>query len=319
MKIKNYILKFKKEKLVNYKINKKNLKKSIKKINLGIELLRMILSFLIVLVHFYGNKKSKFYFFLFQNLSYYVPCFFFISFYLSYKIFTSRNIEKIKERYTRILIPYMGWPILFWIKNNYLYYIYEIKGNILIKNIYYQILVGCGIHGIFWFLFNLLFISTLFVIIIFLFNNNFIYILFLITILSYIFIYSNYGIFFFNSYQFYPVKHSISPIPKMILYSFTGFFLSSININKTLYKYRIVILFLSGIFLFIIIYKNFHNKVIFFFKGIILDLGILNIFLFFVMIPFDKINNNIIFSILKQITSYTGGIYYLHPNVFHMF
>ena len=60
------------------------------------------------------------------------------------------------------------------------------------------------------------------------------------------------------------MNHSIYPIPKTILYSFTGFFLSSININKTLYKYRTVILFLSGIFLFIIIYKDFHNKAIFF-------------------------------------------------------
>jgi len=175
MKIKNYIFNFKKEALKN-KINEKHLKNSIKKINLGIELLRMILSFLIVLVHFYVNKKSKFYFFLFQNLSYYVPSFFFISFYFSYKPFTSKNVEKIKERFIRILIPYMGWPILFWLKNNYLYYTYEIKENILIKNIYYQLLVGCGIHGIFWFLFNLLFISTLFVIIIFLFNSNYIYI-----------------------------------------------------------------------------------------------------------------------------------------------
>ena len=181
----------------------------------------MILSFLIVLVHFYVNKKSKFYFFLFQNLSYYVPSFFFISFYFSYKPFTSKNVEKIKERFIRILIPYMGWPILFWLKNNYLYYIFKIKENIFIKNFYYQLLVGCGIHGIFWFLFNLLFISILFVIIIFLFNRNYIYILFLITVLSYIFINSEYGIIFFNSYKYVPVIHSISPIPKMILLYFT--------------------------------------------------------------------------------------------------
>ena len=77
MKIKNFILKFKKETLAIYKTKQKNPKKSIHKINLGIELLRMILSFLVVLVHFYENKKSKFYFFLFQNLPYYVPCFFF--------------------------------------------------------------------------------------------------------------------------------------------------------------------------------------------------------------------------------------------------
>ena len=41
-----------------------NSKKEVKKINLGIQLLRMILSFLIVLVHFYRirNSKKKFFF-----------------------------------------------------------------------------------------------------------------------------------------------------------------------------------------------------------------------------------------------------------------
>ena len=37
------------------------------------------------------------------------------------------------------------------------------------------------------------------------------------------------------------------------------------------------------------------------------------------MIPFDKINNKYIFSILKIITSHTGGVYYLHPKVADMF
>lgn len=32
------------------------------------------------------------------------------------------------------------------------------------------------------------------------------------------------------------------------------------------------------------------------------------------MIPFDKFENKNIICILKQISSYTGGVYYLHPK-----
>jgi len=292
-----------------------------KKINLGIELLRMILSFLIVLVHnlSLGISKNKLYLFPRKNLPYYVPSFFLIAFYFSYNLFISRNIGKIKERFIRILIPYMGWPILFFLRNNYVYYRYGIIENISFKNFYYQLLVGCGMYGIFWFLFNLLFHSIFFVIIILLFNKKYLYILFIITFLNYIFAYSSYGFFFFRLYDYVPVGHSICPIPKMILYSLTGFFLSSLNIINKLYNYRLIILTLSGIFLFIFTYYNILSKIKYFYIGIFIDLCILSEFVFFTMIPFDKINNNIIYIILKQITSYTGGIYYIHPNVSQIF
>jgi len=319
MNIKNLSINFKIRKDYNYIINNKNQKKSIKKINLGIELLRMILAILIVMVHTFRIRNEKSLLFIKKNLPYYVPSFSFIAFYFSYNTFISRNDVKIKQRFIRILIPYIGWPTIFWLRNNYIYYRYGIKKNIYLKNFYYQLLIGCGIYGIFWFLFNLLFLSLFFVIIIFLFKKYYLYILFIISILSYIFIYSKFGINFSKLYKLSLIGHSILPIPMMILYSLTGFFFSSINIIKKLYRYRITSLILFGTVLFIILYNNIIYKIKNFYRGIIINLTILSSFIFFALIPFDKINNTIIFSILKQITSYTGGIYYLHPNIFEIF
>lgn len=281
----------------------------------------MILSFLIVLVHFYRirNSKKKIFFYPNKYLPYYVPCFFFISFFFSYNIFISRKHGKIRERLIRILIPYIGWPIIVWLRNNYLYYCYNIKGKTLLKNLFYQLLIGCGVYGSFWYLFNLIFISLFFIIIILLFKKYYLYYLFIISFLLYIFDCSKYCTYLFNRYKKVPVGHSISPIPKMFLHSLTGFFFSSINIFKKYNKYRIHILFLAGTFLFAILYFEILKKTRFYFKRIIINLGILSGFSFFAMLPFDKIKNKNIFSFLKRLTSYTGGIYYLHSIVYHIF
>ena len=41
----------------------------------------------------------------------------------------------------------------------------------------------------------------------------------------------------------------------------------------------------------------------------------MNLFFFFSILPFDKINSKRILIIIKQITSYTGGVYYIHPEI----
>ena len=79
-------------------------------VNLGIEILRMILSFWVITFHYAGNKNKKNYKIL--NTYYHVPTFMIISFYLSNKLFSTLNILKIKQRISRLLLPYIVIPIL---------------------------------------------------------------------------------------------------------------------------------------------------------------------------------------------------------------
>ena len=307
----------KRKKLKKLKIIRvKNENAAKKKINLGIEFLRMILSFLIILVHNFNPNRTKIQSFPIKNLPYYVPFFMLISFYFSFNSLASRNTEKIKQRLIRILFPYMGWPIIFWLHINR-YNIF--KGKVKIKNLYYQLLIGCGIYGVMWFLFNLLFISLFFTIIVFFFKKYFLIVLFIIEIFCYSFHYSKYNKKFWNQFNKIPVHHSIAPIPKNFLFSSTGFFLASENILNKYYKHRILVIFLSGSFLFIMLYRNYIHKINHIYKGIIIDLTGISAFSLFSMIPFDKLNNKKIIFILKQITSYTGGVYYLHPKVAELF
>ena len=116
--------------------------KNKKKINLGIELLRMILTFLIVYIHCYNTTSSnkKLLLFTLLFLEFFVPTFFIISFYFSHKTFESKNINKLKERFKRILIPYIIWPIIFWLKYNFFNILYRKKDKEIFKNLYYQLL-----------------------------------------------------------------------------------------------------------------------------------------------------------------------------------
>lgn len=290
-----------------------------KKIYLGTEILRMILSFLIVVIHLHNKKgiEIKFKSFALLNLDFYVPTFFIISFYFSYKIFVSKNINKIKQRFIRILIPYIIWPTIFWIRYNFLNILNKKKDKEIFKNLYYQLLIGDGFYGIFWFLFNLIFHSLLFSIIIILFFKKYSIILQILFILICIYNFLGYNLYIFSRYK-HSINHSIKPIFECLLYSINGFFLRSINLLEKIDKYKIIIIYLSLIVYAIIKIKKklfiyFYNYHIF-----IIDLVSTSFFIIFSSLPIDKIRNNFLFILIKQITRYTGGVYYLHPEICYL-
>lgn len=161
-----------------------------KSINLGIQLLRMNLAFLIVIIHCHKKKDVDVGFMKFaqHNLKFYVPSFFVISFYFTYNIFSKRNIIKIKQRYIRILIPYIVWPIIFFILYNINISLNGKQEKDIYTKLYYQLLIGCGIHGVFWYLFNLILLSIFFMIIIIIFKKINLFIFFFYILLLYFFI-----------------------------------------------------------------------------------------------------------------------------------
>lgn len=130
-----------------------------KKLYLGIQILRMFFSFHILVFHCINhlNYKSKIIKVILSNVNIDLATFFIISFYFSYNSLISRNILKIKQRINRLLIPYIIWPIIFYGIQNF---INKISANKLIefKLLYYQYILGHGIHIVFWFQFHLIFL-----------------------------------------------------------------------------------------------------------------------------------------------------------------
>lgn len=211
-----------------------------KSTNLGIEILRAYMSFSIVILHFlkYPYNTNNFTKFVFYCQPFYVRIFFLISFYFSYNTFISRNIAKIKERFIRVLIPYIFWPVFIWIWNIINNYKTINRDYMLIqfKSLFLQILIGCDFYPVFWFHFDLIIISIVIIIIIFSFNNYFLFIFEIICPLFYI-INKSWEEFI----SFYKHICSIRPLLESFIYSLSGFFLGAKSTIILLKKKKFII------------------------------------------------------------------------------
>jgi len=287
------------------KTEKKRKKK--KEIYVGIQLLRILFSFHILVFHCINRQmyqyKSKIIKFIINNVGIDLVTFFIISFFLSYKCFSSRNIIKIKQRFKRLLIPYIAWPIIFCIINFQKY---------KFKDLFYQLLIGNGIHFIFWFQFNIIFISLIFSIIIFLSKKRFYMYLFFIGIICYLL--KNYAYYsnFFSNYN-YIVVFPIRPIISSYIYSIFGFYLYTTNITGKLRKYKKKATILCVIILYLYIYyKKLFTPNFLIILNIICSYDLLILFSIF---PFEKLDNTKFNDIIIKLGNYSAGIYYLHPKI----
>ena len=140
----------------------------------------------------------------------------------------------------------------------------------------------------------------------------------IISILISIYNYLGYNDYIFSNYT-HEVEHSIKPLLICLLYSITGFFFGSINLCDKLKKYIIIIIYLALILYHFIKNKEKLVKVFYNYFIFIIDLTSSCMFIIFAILPFDKIKNKTSISCIKQITRYTGGIYYLHYDIMHLF
>ena len=184
-----------------------------------------------------------------------------------------------------------------------------------LKDLKDQLLWGHNFVVQFWFQWNLILITLLYIFIIFLFKNNFLLILQLLAIFSYALQYSEYNKQFYN-FLALENRESLGRLAEMIPYSVTGFSLASYEILIKLQKYKFKTIFFSLIvFCFIEKYEIFSvlNGVAY--SGIKLNVHSISIIFLFFSFPMEKITNIYINKLLFCISSYTAGIFYLHWTV----
>ena len=205
-------------------IKSKNIKREY---NIGIGLLRIILSFMVVIDHFYNkNKLKKYHSFLY----YHIPSFYLLLFYFTYKTLISFNIPKIKLRLERIIIPYFSWCILSWIIKNIYSYTFYLTFRYSLKDCIFNLMHGHLVNVVLWFQ-NILILSTFtFLIIIFIFKNNYILILIILLIISYILQYSGLNRKFFYKYSTVHFRLTYGRFIEAIPNAVTGFIFASFQI-----------------------------------------------------------------------------------------
>lgn len=294
---------------LNYSISTK------KHPNSGIEILKTILTFLILVYHCINPNVSdnKILRILIQIVPFYFSTFFVIFFYFTYNIISSRNITKIKQRFLRIVIPYICWPIIFVfihiISNDK-----KLKLINILRDLFIQLVIGRRIYFVFWFQFNLIIISLIMCIFIFALKKTYLNFFVIIFIISYILEYFGFIELFFEKYN-EDLKRSVGRIIKMMIFSVTGLTLSSIKMLNYLKNYKMKSIFISFSSFLIIVYLKMYLSKYYFLEGIFLDLGAVCLLIGFALLPLEKITNMSIIFLLKQITSYTAGVYYIHLKI----
>lgn len=273
-------------------------------INKGIQILRMLLAYLILEFHCYNIKHTKLQLIIvsYRVHIFCVPTFYVISYYFSYKILKLKNINKIQLRIKKIIIPYIIWPIIFFLINN----------NFSIKNLCIQLLIGKRIYNVLWFQCILIFSFIFLSIITLSLRHNFVYIIQLVGISGYIYINLNNN--FYMKYN--------SEIKILIEDFFRGLFFATIGISISFFgginyfkinRKKSILFSLFILFLikdFFILINKYH-----YLRNLILGLVSISLFILFSTLSSDNNNNKFLNKIIIQITNYTGGIYYLHYKI----
>lgn len=281
---------------------------NINKINLGIQILRVILCFWVISFHTLNSRKINYFLFnITKTKFFHVPCFSFISFFFAYNIFSEINIYKVKQRLQRLIIPYIIWPLIFFFTNN----IFDNNRKISLNDLKIQFILGSQFMIPLWFLFSTIILTIIFFLLSYIFLDNFLFICHLLMVFSYMAQYS----YFHKLFAIYKdnVRFSILGTFSIFPICITGFTIASINFLKILKEYRIKILIFSYISIFFLfkydIFTNLGGH-----KGIMNNIAAISFFFGFYFLPFENINSKLRIIIIKA-TSYTQGIYCLQSQM----
>lgn len=308
-----FILNFNKMEIINKESNSQK--------NLGVQTLRFLLCFWVIVDHCM-NRKTKYSLKIFFELRLHVPCFILISFYFSFNNIYQRKINKIKQRLKRLLIPYYIFPITILLMNNLSFKFFKsgiFDGILTLKDLFTQYIIGYKFIIVFWFQFYLILTSLFFSILSFLSKEKLIELLFIIYIIAYSLRYTNINYNYFSKFT-KSIKYSVGQFAEVMPLSVSGSVIAFFNIFKILEKSRYKSIFYAIVVLcFIFKYDIFVHTKKFGFDGLVLEVGSIATFFLFYLLPLNNISSYLFNTILIILTNYTQGIYCLHLILFHTF
>lgn len=283
-----------------------------KKHNYGISIIRVIMTFEVVLVHCVDFEKCKGIEFkaLEALSSQAVPVFMIMSFFFSYKIFIKNSKFSLYKRIKMLIIPQVGWALL------YFFILYIIDKRTTLCDLAWQIITGHSpkINPTMWFQTSLIILTIFFY---HLFNaykerKTSIIVVIIFACLSLLFQYSeiNYKIFCSLRYELcYPLGRTIEMIP----YASIGILLARFDVLKSLVckKNKQLYYLIPAFFLFYYFEKRIYNPNGFGYQGI---RHIVSDVILFISFGTLRINNKFSKIIIK-VTKHTSGVYYAHRLV----
>ena len=282
--------------------------------NFGLAFLKMILALTVIGSHCFKNSSTNnnIFLFFYKRRRIHVPSFMIMSFYFMQKSLISSNFKLLCRRLIRLGIPYLCWPIIIFFLNNNILNLLGIGKKILLYDLINQLLWGESFIIQFWFQWDLFFITILFFILISFCRKNHLFVLQLLGILSYVLQYSEYNLKFYKKIG----KNCLGRIAEMVPYATTGFTFGTYKTIDYLkkYKYKTFILSLL-IFILTDKYNIFIRPNGIAYSGIKHNIRAICLIFLFSLLSLENIKNKLLFNIIKELSNYTAGIFYLHWTV----
>ena len=280
----------------------------------GLGILKTFLAVLVIAAHQFSRNttKNEIILKIYDNRNIHVPSFFIMSFYFTCHNLLSQNPKKILSRFVRLLIPYIGWPIIIKQTNRIYNQKYKTKFPDSIEILKSQLFWGQEYLDQFWFQWDLIVTTLLFLLIILIFRKNCLFILILILILFY---YCQYSGNYFQKYL--PIqknnKYTILRMFEMVPLGVTGFIIGYFNIINKINKYKFQTLVISCITYHIVNnYQLFRIVKITLYSGIELNIKSICAIFIFSLFPSDKITDKNLQKVFNLLTNYSAGLFYLH-------
>ncbi len=208
--------------------------------NVGLSLLRAFMCFSVILCHFWGNFDTGWRGWLSFFKGYAVPVFMLMSFFLTEKTLMSYDKKKIRKRLERLLIPFVLWPLVYWLVYNIVDLCKSGYGlGCSITDLLWQLFMGHSpkLNVLMWYQFDLIILSLLLAAIIYVFRKNYIHILCACMMAAWLLQYSGWNKLFFGGLRF-EMTYPLGRLAEMFPYAACGFLMAHFGICKKLEKYQ---------------------------------------------------------------------------------
>lgn len=278
-----------------------------KDINIGLNLLRVIMSFAVVRTHFGCGD-------IFGTIA--VPVFMIMSFFFTEKYIIDRDNDKLKNRIERLVYPYILWAVIYWSIYRLSALFFDKHTEVKLSSLLFQIAFGHSgeLNPAMWFHFDLIFFTIFMILMFFAWNNRKHVMLFLAFLVIVFFLaqYSGLNVSIFQNMR-YEIKYPLGRLCETYSFAYVGMIMAKYSVCKYIQQKKFLLF--GGSILFFCIIRYFNILVMrpdgFDYQGISLFLLSIDIFIVFYCIPTEHIPQRIQ-KFINFISSYSMGIYCVH-------
>lgn len=284
-----------------------------RKLNLGLAILRAIMCFMVVLCHYWNANETKGILKIFQwSRDASVHVFMMMSFMFVYNTLIECNVEKIKKRFERLIIPQIGWTIIYWGIYKIIDVIFGLQFENGISDFIWQMFWGHSpkLNATMWYQVDLIYLTLLFSIVIAIFKRSYSIIFWILGAIALFMQYSGLNMVF-DGWR-YELKYPIGRFFEMLPMAVVGFMFSSNQIIEKIEKNRFLSIGISAFTLIMIAkYEIFSDVSGYGYQGLKWIVVAVAFVVLFYCLPFEKIPKRMA-KVIELATSYTMGIYCMH-------